>query len=68
MTAHVYRHTWARSMVLNGADLFTLQKMGGWQDVRTMRRYVQMDTRDVRLSHDQNTPINKFIRKKGPQS
>lgn len=68
MTAHVYRHTWARAMVLNGADIFTLQKMGGWQDVRTMRRYVQMDTRDVRLSHDQNSPINKFIRKKGPQS
>lgn len=63
MSAHVYRHTWARAMILNGADIFTLQKMGGWQDVRTMRRYVQMDTRDIRMSHDQNTPIGKYIRK-----
>lgn len=64
MTAHVYRHTWARSMILNGADPFTLQKMGGWADIRTMRRYVQMDTRDVRKSHDEHSPINSFVRKR----
>lgn len=63
MTAHVYRHTWARAMVLNGADPFTIQKMGGWADMRTMRRYIQMDNNDIRQSHDNNSPLNKFIRK-----
>jgi integrase/recombinase XerD len=29
MTAHVYRHTWAKNMTLNGADPFSLQKNGG---------------------------------------
>ncbi|XID95789.1 tyrosine-type recombinase/integrase [Paenibacillaceae bacterium WGS1546] len=52
MTAHVYRHTWAKSMVVNGADVFTVQKMGGWSDIRTMRRYIQMNTEDIRRSHD----------------
>lgn len=64
MTAHVYRHTWARAMTLNGADPFTIQKMGGWADMRTMRRYVQMDTDDLRKSHDEYSPTNRFITKR----
>jgi integrase/recombinase XerD len=61
MTAHVYRHTWAKNMVLNGCDAFTVQKMGGWADIRTMRRYIQMDTEDIRHGHDTFTPVNKFV-------
>ncbi|MHB0884147.1 tyrosine-type recombinase/integrase [Paenibacillus sp. SEL1] len=64
MTAHVYRHTWARAMILNGADPFTVQKMGGWSDIRTMRRYIQMDTSDVRRSHDEYSPTTRFIKKR----
>ncbi|MED1802929.1 tyrosine-type recombinase/integrase [Brevibacillus porteri] len=64
MTSHVWRHTWAKGMVLNGADPFTIQKMGGWADIRTMRRYVQMDTEDIRNSHDAYSPVNRFIRKR----
>lgn len=63
MTAHVYRHSWARAMVLNGADPFTLQKMGGWADIRTMRRYVQMNTDDMRKAHDSFTPINTLVKR-----
>ncbi|WP_242069842.1 tyrosine-type recombinase/integrase [Paenibacillus dendritiformis] len=62
MTAHVYRHTWARNMIFNGCDPFTLQKMGGWKDIRTMRRYIQMDTSDMRKSHDSYSPVNTLIR------
>ncbi|WP_068500629.1 tyrosine-type recombinase/integrase [Paenibacillus kribbensis] len=64
MTAHVYRHTWARAMILNGADPFTVQKMGGWSDIRTMRRYIQMDTSDIRRSHDEYSPTSRFIKKR----
>ncbi|RED57188.1 tyrosine-type recombinase/integrase [Cohnella lupini] len=64
MTAHVYRHSWAKSMVLNGADAFTVQKMGGWSDIRTMRRYIQMDTGDMRRSHDTHTPAARFMKKR----
>jgi integrase/recombinase XerD len=60
VTAHVYRHTWAKNMVLNGCDAFTLQKMGGWADIRTMRRYIQMDIEDMRRSHDDYSPITRL--------
>lgn len=64
VTAHVYRHTWAKNMTLNGCDAFTLQKMGGWSDIRTMRRYIQMDTDDLRKSHDNFSPVMNLFNKK----
>lgn len=60
VTSHVYRHTWARNMTLAGADPFSIQKMGGWSDIRTMRRYVQIDTKAMQQVHDSVSPINKF--------
>lgn len=64
VTAHVYRHTWAKNMTLNGCDAFTLQKMGGWSDIRTMRRYIQMDVEDMRKSHDSYSPVMKMVHKR----
>jgi integrase/recombinase XerD len=63
-TAHVYRHTWAKGMVLNGADVFTVQKIAGWSDTRTMRRYIQMDANDMRKSHDEYSPANKLVNRR----
>ncbi|UOQ48142.1 tyrosine-type recombinase/integrase [Gracilibacillus caseinilyticus] len=60
VTAHIYRHTWAKNMILNGCDPFTLQKIGGWADIRTMRRYIQMDVTEMRSSHDQYSPVMKL--------
>lgn len=65
VTAHVYRHTWAKNMILNGCDAFTLQKIGGWADIRTMRRYIQMDLKEIRESHDNYSPVMKMRNKRG---
>ncbi|MGF9824039.1 tyrosine-type recombinase/integrase [Brevibacillus agri] len=65
-TAHVWRHTWARIMVTNGADPFTIQKIGGWSDIRIMRHYLQLKTEDMRSSHDAYSPVNKFVKKRRP--
>ncbi|NSL51721.1 tyrosine-type recombinase/integrase [Calidifontibacillus erzurumensis] len=64
VTAHVYRHTWAKNMILNGCDPFTLQKIGGWADIRTMRRYIQMDLKEMRESHDNYSPLLKLRNKR----
>ncbi len=61
MTAHVYRHSWAKNLTLNGADPFSLQKMGGWADIRTVRRYIQMDLGDIRKSHDDHSQIQRLL-------
>jgi len=64
VTAHAYRHAWATAMIKNGIDPFTLQKLGGWADIRTMRKYIQMDTSQMRESHDNYSPINLMKRTK----
>ncbi len=64
VTAHVYRHTWAKNMILNGCDAFTLQRIGGWADMRTMRKYIQMDVSEMRRSHDEYSPLTKLKRSK----
>lgn len=63
-TAHAYRHTWAKNMILNGMDPFTLQKMGGWADIRTMRRYIQIDENDLRMRHDNYSPVMNLRKRK----
>jgi len=61
VTAHAYRHAWATEMIKD-VDPFTLCKMGGWQDIRTMRKYIQIDTGRMRESHDHHSPVNKMKR------
>jgi integrase len=37
---HDWRHDWATRLVRSGCDLITLQKLGGWSDMRMLQRYV----------------------------
>ena len=36
---HVLRHTCAAKLVMNGADLRTVQELGGWKSIRIVERY-----------------------------
>jgi len=38
----------ARNYVLNGGDIFTLQRILDHADIQTTRRYVQMDKEHIR--------------------
>lgn len=57
-TAHAYRHTWATNMLKNGCDIHTLQRMGGWQDIRTMQRYLNLNDEDMKQKHEEFSPID----------
>jgi integrase/recombinase XerD len=39
---HMFRHTFARNYILNGGDVFTLQKILDHADIQTTRKYIQM--------------------------
>ena len=39
---HDWRHHWASWMVMNGVDLLTIQKLGGWKDIRMLQRYAAL--------------------------
>jgi integrase/recombinase XerD len=59
-TAHTWRHTSARNYILNGGDPYTLMRLLGHSSIQMTRRYVQMTADDVRIKHDQFSPVKKF--------
>lgn len=60
-TPHMFRHTFIRDYLLNGGDLFTLQKIVGHSDIQTTKKYVQVDHNHIKQQHEKYSPSRKFI-------
>ena len=45
VTPHVLRHTFASRLVMNGADLRTVQELGGWKSMGMVERYSHLSDR-----------------------
>lgn len=60
---HAYRHTFAKLWILNGGDVFRLQKMLGHKDIRMTRNYVNMFDVDLKDTAEFN-PLTKLYRQK----
>ena len=45
VTPHVSRHTFASRLVMNGADLRTVQELGGWKSMSMVERYSHLSDR-----------------------
>ncbi|USK70184.1 tyrosine-type recombinase/integrase [Peribacillus asahii] len=60
---HMFRHTFCRNYILNGGDIFTLQKIVDHADIKTTRKYIQMDDEHVRQQHNRFSPARHYLRK-----
>ena len=45
---HDWRHDWAARMVMAGVDLLSLQQLGGWEDLRSVKRYASVTAEHLR--------------------
>lgn len=57
VSPHTFRHTFAKLYIKNGGDPFTLQKILGHHDISMVRKYIQMDQRDIQEKHEQSSPL-----------
>lgn len=57
VTPHGLRHQFCRDYVLNGGDIFTLQRIAGHSDIATTRKYIQFTDDDLKASHAQFSPV-----------
>ncbi|WP_420490850.1 tyrosine-type recombinase/integrase [Neobacillus drentensis] len=62
---NMFRHTFARNYVLNGGDIFTLQRILDHADIQTTRKYVQMDNEHIREQHNKFSPLRNIIKRNG---
>lgn len=59
-SAHLYRHTFAKQWILNGGDIFRLQKMLGHSDLTVVKEYVNMFGNDLAKDFEKFNPLDKL--------
>jgi integrase/recombinase XerD len=60
VSPHTFRHTFAKFYVLNGGDPFTLQKILGHSTMEMVRKYIQLNLKDLKDKHELNSPMAKL--------
>lgn len=59
-SAHLFRHTFAKKWILNGGDIFRLQKILGHSDLSVVREYVNMFGDDLSKDFNQFNPLDRM--------
>ena len=59
-SAHLYRHTFAKKWILNGGDIFRLQKLLGHSDLTVVKEYVNMFNADLSVGFEQFNPLDNL--------
>ena len=57
VSPHTWRRTFCRCMLLNGADLVTIQILCGHSDISTTRKYIAMCTEDIAIANAKYNPL-----------
>lgn len=60
---HLFRHTFAKLWILNGGDIFRLQKMLGHSSIDIVKEYVNMFSSDLQVDFDQFNPLESISAK-----
>ncbi|MEG1914952.1 MAG: tyrosine-type recombinase/integrase [Acidaminococcaceae bacterium] len=58
VSAHIWRHTFAKSFLLNGGDIFTLQKILGHSSIETTRVYINLNDNEVKAQNYKFNPLD----------
>jgi integrase/recombinase XerD len=62
---HLFRHTFAKSWVLNGGDIFRLQRLLGHSSLEMVKEYVSMFGVDMRENFDSFNALDKHTQGTG---
>ena len=60
ITPHRFRDYFCTNYLLNGGDLFTLQRIVAHADIKTTQGYVKLNEGAIRDSHSQYSPLSRL--------
>jgi len=58
LNSHTWRHTFAKNFLLNGGNVFALQKLLGHEDIETTRIYVEYTEKEMKIQNDNFNPLD----------
>lgn len=60
VSPHTFRHTFAKRYLMNGGDVFSLQKILGHSSLAVVQNYVHMASDDVLVQHKRFSPVDRL--------
>jgi len=60
VSPHTFRHTMAKFYILNGGDIFTLQRILGHSTLDMVRHYVELFSTDIQDQHRKYSPVENM--------
>ena len=58
---HTFRHTFAKSYLVNGGDIFSLQKILGHSSLASVRIYLNLFGTDIKKQHQKYSPADNLV-------
>lgn len=55
---HTFRHTFAKNYLLNGGEIFSLQKILGHSKIETTKKYIALNDQEVKIQNDKFNPLD----------
>ena len=55
---HSFRRTFAITLLRKHVDIYRIMKLGGWQSMEVLRRYLAVNDDDAREAHEEGGPVD----------
>jgi len=62
---HTFRHSFAKHYLLNGGDIFSLQRILGHSSLASVRNYLNLFAVDIKKQHQRFSPVDNLAEHRG---